>query len=115
LTRKVTETTTIIASKTPAQRGDIKSESGGRNHLGMKGRLRRNRQKGAILAPTSKKAKAGQWNPHWSVMRQADDAIKLLEAELGIAPVRRSKATKAERKQRKSRPSDAFIRPAGGQ
>lgn len=72
-------------------------------------------EKGAILAPTSKKAKAGQWNPHWSVMRQADDAIKLLEAELGIAPVRRSKATKAERKQRKSRPSDAFIRPAGGQ
>lgn len=71
-------------------------------------------EKGAILAPTSKKAKVGQWNPHWSVMRQADDAMKMLESELGISPLRRGKTTKAERKQRKDRPSDAFLRPAGG-
>ena len=34
--------------------------------------------------------KGGQWNPHWSVMRQADDTIRALEAELGLAPRRRS-------------------------
>jgi phage terminase small subunit len=71
-------------------------------------------EKGAILAPTSKKAKVGQWNPFWSVMRQADDAMKVLESELGISPLRRGKATKAERTQRKSRPSDAFLRQTGG-
>lgn len=65
-------------------------------------------EKGAILAPTSKKTKVGQWNPNWSVMRQADDAIKALEAELGIAPVRRAKAARAEIKKRRERASDAY-------
>ncbi|WP_258596653.1 P27 family phage terminase small subunit [Mesorhizobium sp. AR07] len=46
---------------------------------------------GPILEPTSKKAKVGQWNPYWSVMRQAGEAIRALEAELGLAPVQRDK------------------------
>jgi hypothetical protein len=47
-------------------------------------------------------------------MRQADDAMKVLESELGISPLRRGKAMKAKRNQRKSRPSDAFLRQTGG-
>jgi len=46
LTRTLGETTTILASKTPAQRGRHQVGIRGRNHLGMKGRLRRNRQSG---------------------------------------------------------------------
>src|SRR5262245_14105594 len=33
-----------------------------------------------------KRAKVGQWNPYWAAMRQADEAVRLLESELGIAP-----------------------------
>jgi len=32
-------------------------------------------ESGAILPPSSKKTKVGQWNPHWSVMRQAASEI----------------------------------------
>ncbi|QUS39547.1 P27 family phage terminase small subunit [Tardiphaga alba] len=68
-------------------------------------------EKGAILAPTSKKAKVGQWNPHWSVMRQADENIRVAEAELGLSPVRRGKATKVQHGKKTSRAADAFLRP----
>lgn len=67
-------------------------------------------EKGAILAPTSKKAKTGQWNPHWSVMRQADESIRVLEAELGLAPTRRGKTTKVQRGQKKPRAADSYLR-----
>lgn len=70
-------------------------------------------EKGAILAPTSKKAKTGQWNPHWSVMRQADDAICALEAELGLAPTRRGKTTKVQRGKTSSRPADNYLKSTG--
>jgi phage terminase small subunit len=33
-------------------------------------------------------------NPWWRVVRQAEETVRLLEAELGIAPVRRGKAKK---------------------
>jgi phage terminase small subunit len=68
-------------------------------------------EKGAILAPTSKKAKVGQWNPFWSVMRQADESIRVMEAELGIAPVRRGKATKVQRGKKATRAADEFRKP----
>lgn len=58
-----------------------------------------------------KRAKIGQWNPHWSVMRQADEAIRVIEAELGISPVRRGKATKVERAKKAPRAADRFLRP----
>ena len=70
-------------------------------------------EKGAILAPTSKKAKTGQWNPHWSVMRQAEDAMRAQEAELGLAPTRRGKATKVQRGQAKPRAADGYLKPRG--
>jgi len=70
-------------------------------------------EKGAILAPTSKKAKTGQWNPHWSVMRQADESMRVLEAELGLSPVRRGKTTKAQHGKKAPRAADAYLRTAG--
>lgn len=67
-------------------------------------------EKGAIMAPTSKKAKVGQWNPFWSVMRQADESIRVAEAELGLSPVRRGKATKVQRAKKAPRAADNFLK-----
>ena len=64
---------------------------------------------GPILAATSKKAKVGQWNPHWSVMKQADEAIRSLEGELGISPTRRARNTKVQRGTQAPRPADRYI------
>lgn len=61
-----------------------------------------------------KRAKVGQWNPHWSVMRQADEAIRVIEAELGIAPTRRGKATKVQRGKKVSRAADQYLKPVSG-
>lgn len=58
-----------------------------------------------------KRAKVGQWNPHWSVMRQADEAIRVLEAELGIAPARRGKVTKVQRGKKAFRAADNYLKP----
>lgn len=69
-------------------------------------------ENGAILR--AKRAKVGQFNPYWSVMRQADEAIRVLEAELGIAPVRRGKATKVQRAKKAPRAADAYLRPVSG-
>lgn len=69
-------------------------------------------ENGAILP--AMRAKTGQWNPHWSVMTKADEAIRVLEAELGLAPVRRGKAAKVERKVRQARAADDFLKPAAG-
>lgn len=66
---------------------------------------------GAILPPKNKRTKVGQWNPFWSVMRQADKAILALEAELGLAPVRRGKADQVKRGKAKVRPADNYLRP----
>lgn len=61
-----------------------------------------------------KRAKVGQWNPHWSVMRQADEAIRVIEAELGLAPTRRGKATKVTRVKKAPKAADAYLKPASG-
>lgn len=66
-------------------------------------------ENGAILP--AKRAKVGQFNPYWSIMRQSDEAIRVLEAELGVAPVRRAKAAKVEKKTRQARPADAYLKP----
>lgn len=66
---------------------------------------------GSLLKPTSKKAKVGQWNPYWSVMRQADESIRIAEAELGISPVRRGKAAKVQRGKKAPRAADKFLKP----
>ena len=53
----------------------------------------------------------GMWNPHWSIMRQADHAIRALEAELGLAPRRRAAAVKVNRRMNRGRPADAYFDP----
>ncbi|MEO4000323.1 P27 family phage terminase small subunit [Mesorhizobium sp. CAU 1732] len=64
---------------------------------------------GAILA--AKRAKVGQWNPFWAVMRQADERIVVLESKLGIDPVSRGKTTKVQRGKKKARAADQYLKP----
>jgi P27 family predicted phage terminase small subunit len=52
-----------------------------------------------------------QVNPFWPIMRQASEAIRILEIELGLPPVRRAKAGKVNNAAKKSRPSDAYLKP----
>lgn len=66
---------------------------------------------GTIL--TSKRAKVGQWNPFWSAMQQADARIVVLESKLGLDPVSRGKTTRVARGKKKTRPADAYLKPAG--
>lgn len=68
-------------------------------------------ENGTILA--AKRAKVGQWNPYWAVMRQADERIVVLESKLGIDPVSRGKTTKVQRGKKKTRAADAYLKPAG--
>lgn len=67
----------------------------------------------AGFGPVLKAKRTGvpQVSPHWSIMRQADEAVRTIEAELGIPPVRRGKAAKVEKKTKKARPSDAYLKP----
>jgi P27 family predicted phage terminase small subunit len=67
---------------------------------------------GAIVK--AKRTKVPAYSPYWVVMRQADEAIRVLEAELGLAPVRRGKATKVQRAKKNPRAADAYIKPAAG-
>jgi P27 family predicted phage terminase small subunit len=55
--------------------------------------------------------RGGQWNPHWSVMRQADDKIRALEAELGLSPRRRAAAVKAKRRPDRGTAADDYLGP----
>lgn len=64
---------------------------------------------GAIVK--AKRTRVPQYNPHWIVMRQADETIRAHEAELGVSPSRRGRATKIERQKRKPRPADAYLNP----
>lgn len=65
-------------------------------------------ENGAILPAT--KAKIGQFNPYWAVMKHADEAIRILEGELGISPVRRGRATKVKRAEKVQRASDKYLK-----
>jgi P27 family predicted phage terminase small subunit len=64
-------------------------------------------EQGAVIK--AKKTGVLQYSPHWIVSRQADDAMRALEAELGISPLRRSRAGKAVGRARKSRPADRYL------
>jgi len=63
---------------------------------------------GAIVrAP---KTKTPMHSPFWSVLLKAGQACDRMEAELGLAPTHRAKATKpADRKPRTPRPSDEYL------
>ncbi|WP_442580727.1 P27 family phage terminase small subunit [Mesorhizobium sp. ASY16-5R] len=70
-------------------------------------------ENGVVTKPRRGNTKAiARVSPYFTAMREAGSDAATLEAELGISPRRRGDVTKAERKQRKERASDAFIRPA---
>lgn len=52
-------------------------------------------------------------SPFFTAMREAGSDATALEAELGISPRRRDGVTKAERRQRKERASDAYLGSTG--
>lgn len=58
----------------------------------------------------AKRTRVPQYNPHWVVMRQADEAIRATEAELGIAPTRRGKVTKVQRGKKTTRAADTYLK-----
>ena len=65
---------------------------------------------GAIIKAKTT-GKGGQWNPNWSVMRQADDKIRALEAELGLAPRRRAAVVKAKRRPNRGSAAYDYLGP----
>jgi P27 family predicted phage terminase small subunit len=69
-------------------------------------------RQGAIVQ--AKRTRVPQINPYWVIMRQADEALKVLEAELGLAPVRRGRAAKVKREKRSERASDRYLKPVTG-
>lgn len=72
-------------------------------------------EQGVVLKPKRGNPKAiARVSPYFTALREAGADAAALEAELGISPRRRGAVTRAERKQRKERPSDAFIRKTGG-
>lgn len=58
-----------------------------------------------------KRAKVGQWNPHWSVMNHAAEKIVVLEKALGISPDARGKTTKVQRGKKAPRAADSYLKP----
>lgn len=66
----------------------------------------------AESGPVTKAKRTGvpQWNLHWSVMRQADDTIRALEAELGVPPTRRGKIKVLPAKRRKPAAADDYLK-----
>lgn len=59
----------------------------------------------------AKKTKVPQVHPSWGVMKQAAEAAASLEAELGLAPRRRSNVGKIQKKTRRSTAADEFLKP----
>lgn len=62
---------------------------------------------GTILK--ARRTRVPQVSPYWTIMRQADEHIRVLEAELGIAPVRRGKAGKVQRGKKAPRAADSYL------
>lgn len=71
-------------------------------------------ENGVVSKPRRGNSKAiARVSPYFTAMREAGSDAAALEAELGISPRRRGSVTKAERKQRKERASDAFLKAGG--
>jgi phage terminase small subunit len=66
-------------------------------------------EKGAVIK--AKRSSAPQYNPWWSVMKDADARAIAHEAELGISPRRRSAASKVQRSGKKPTAADAYLKP----
>lgn len=69
---------------------------------------------GVVSKPKRGNPKAiARVSPFFTAMREAGTDAASLEAELGISPRRRTQASRAERKHRKERASDAYLRSTG--
>jgi phage terminase small subunit len=64
-----------------------------------------------VIRPATKK-RFEHVNPHFTAMRQLDETIRQLEAELGVSPARRARIGKVPRKASKLSPADRYLRPA---
>lgn len=67
-------------------------------------------QHGPMLPARDPEAAQDIWNPMWAVMRHCEKAIRDIESELCLAPLRRGRAGKVEKRARQSRPSDAYLK-----
>ena len=70
-------------------------------------------EQGPLIASKKKTnggARAGQWNPWWSVLRHAEETIRHLETELGISPLRRGRAGKVQKRSKQERASDTYLK-----
>jgi P27 family predicted phage terminase small subunit len=65
--------------------------------------------RGALVA--AKKTGVPAVNPSWSIMKQASAAIRVLEAELGLSPAHRGRASKVKHEKKTTRPIDAYLKP----
>lgn len=72
-------------------------------------------ENGVVSKPRRGNTKAiARVSPYFTAMREAGSDAAALEAELGISPRRRGSVTRAERKQRRERASDAYLGKASG-
>ena len=71
-------------------------------------------ENGVVSKPRRGNSKAiERIRPHFTAMREAGSDAAALEAELGLSPRRRGAVTKAERKLKRERASDAYLGAAG--
>jgi P27 family predicted phage terminase small subunit len=65
--------------------------------------------RGALVA--AKRTGVPSVNPAWSVMKQTSAAIRVLEAELGMSPAHRGRATKVKHEKKSTRAIDVYLKP----
>lgn len=71
-------------------------------------------EKGVVLKPKKGNVRSiARISPEFTAMREAGSDASALEAELGLAPRRRSAASKAERKTKVATPADAYLERSG--
>lgn len=64
------------------------------------------KQQEAVVVP----GKNGpRMNPWFLAMRKAEESIRILEAELGISPLRRKKVGKVAKRETKTRAADSYL------
>lgn len=61
----------------------------------------------------AKRTKTPQINPEWTCLKQATEALTILEAELGLSPRRRNAAGKVQRAKRKATAADRYLKIVG--
>lgn len=59
----------------------------------------------------AKRTKRPQINPEWTCLKQAAEALTILEAELGLSPRRRAAAGKVQRARKKATAADGYLKP----